>query len=168
MTLAPGDTSCAADVPPLRLVPHFALHASQLDPAAAARGNHADAAQLRQVSAAVVAPAMYWRASAAIPRAQGVGLRGGSFRIVNDPSTIHVTLDQVRWTEDLAVSGKIDKPLARTGTVHAALHFAGPPGPPAISPSNGRKASAAAVRRHSRHGWAASPCSRRNSAPSAP
>jgi hypothetical protein len=33
-------------------------------------------------------------------------------------------LNQVRWTEDLAVSGKIDKPSARTGTVRATLHLA--------------------------------------------
>jgi hypothetical protein len=58
----------------------------------------------------------------------GVGLRGGSFRIVNGPSTMHVSLDQVRWTEDLAVSGQIDKPTARTGTVHAVLHVVGPQG----------------------------------------
>ncbi len=44
------------------------------------------------------------------------------------PSAIHVSLDEVRWTEDLAVSGRIDKPAARTGTVHAALHLAGPQG----------------------------------------
>jgi hypothetical protein len=53
----------------------------------------------------------------------GQGLRGGTFRVVNDPQTIHVVLDQVRWTEDLAVSGKIDKPAARTGTVRASLHL---------------------------------------------
>jgi len=53
-----------------------------------------------------------------------VGLRGGSFRAVNDASTAHVTLNQVRWTEDLTVSGKIDKPLARTGMVRAQLRLA--------------------------------------------
>jgi len=60
---------------------------------------------------------------------QGVGLRGGSFRAVNDASTAHVTLNQVRWTEDLTVSGKIDKPLARTGVVRALLRLATADGP---------------------------------------
>jgi hypothetical protein len=55
---------------------------------------------------------------------QGVGLRGGTFRAVDDASTVHVRLDQVRWTEDLAVSGQIDKPAARSGTVRASLHIA--------------------------------------------
>ena len=54
----------------------------------------------------------------------GAGLRGGSFRAVTDASTIHVALTRVQWTQDLAVSGKIDKPVARTGTVRASLHFA--------------------------------------------
>jgi alpha/beta hydrolase fold len=35
----------------------------------------------------------------------------------------HVILNQVRWTEDLAVSGTTDIPVARAGTVRAALHL---------------------------------------------
>jgi hypothetical protein len=54
---------------------------------------------------------------------RGVGLRGGIFHIVADSSAVHVTLQAVRWTEDLAVSGKIDKPLASSGSVHAALEL---------------------------------------------
>jgi hypothetical protein len=53
-----------------------------------------------------------------------VGLRGGDFRVESDASTTHITLNQVRWTEDLTVSGKIDRPVARTGTVRALLHLA--------------------------------------------
>ena len=33
-------------------------------------------------------------------------------------------LEQVRWTEDLAVSGTIDKAAARIGAVHAVLQLA--------------------------------------------
>jgi hypothetical protein len=33
-------------------------------------------------------------------------------------------LAQVRWTEDLTVSGNIDKPLAHSGAVRALLHMA--------------------------------------------
>ena len=127
-TLDLGDTGCAADVPPLRLVPQFALHAADVEPAAAAEGNRAGAAQLRWAQAAVQTAGDVLARLGGNSTGAGVGLRGGSFHIVNDPSTIHVSLDQVRWTEDLAVSGKIDKPAARTGTVHAALHVAGPQG----------------------------------------
>jgi len=59
---------------------------------------------------------------------QGVGLRGGSFSIVKDAAISHLSLNQVRWTEDLAVSGQIDKPAARSGTVRASLHIAGAQG----------------------------------------
>jgi hypothetical protein len=110
-------------VPPLRLVPRFALHASQLDPAAGSPGNQTDSAQLRWVSAAVATAGDVLARLAANATGEGVGLRGGSFRVVNDASTVHVALNEVRWVEDLTVSGKIDKPMARTGVVRAELHL---------------------------------------------
>jgi len=124
-TLELGDTSCAADVPPLRLVPRFALHVADLEPAAAAEGNRAGDAQLRWVQAAVQTAGDVLARLSGNSTGQGVGLRGGTFRVVHDATAIHVGLDQVRWTEDLAVSGKIDKPAARSGSVHASLHLAG-------------------------------------------
>ena len=123
-TLDVGDTACAAGVAPLRLVPRFAARASQLEPAAAIPGNRADLAQLQWVSAAVMTAGDVLARLAGNSTGQGVGLRGGSFRVVSDASTAHVALNQVRWTDDLTVSGKIDKPLARTGTVRASLHLA--------------------------------------------
>ena len=123
-TLGVGDTACAAGVPPLRLVPRFALQASQLEPAAAIAGNEANAAQLRWISAAVMTAGDVLARLGGNSTGQGVGLRGGDFRVVNDTSTTHVILNQVRWTEDLTVSGTIDKPVARTGTVRASLHLA--------------------------------------------
>jgi pimeloyl-ACP methyl ester carboxylesterase len=122
-TLQPGDTSCAAAVPALRLVPNFALHASELGPAAADSGNRADAAQLHWISAAVMTAGDVLARLDGNSIGQGVGLRGGSFRVVTD-ATIHITLNEVRWTEDLAVSGTIDKPKTRTGLVRCALHVA--------------------------------------------
>jgi pimeloyl-ACP methyl ester carboxylesterase len=123
-TLDVGDTACAAGVPPLRLVPRFAARASQLEPAAAIAGNRASTAQLRWVSTAVMTAGDVLARLAGNSTGQGVGLRGGSFRVVSDASTAHVALNQVRWTDDLAVSGKIDKPLARAGTVRASLQLA--------------------------------------------
>lgn len=122
-TLSAGDTRCAANVPPVRLTPRFATRASQLEPAAALPGNRATAAQLQQVSAAVMTAGDVLARVGANSSGRGVGLRGGIFHIVADSSAVHVTLDAVRWTEDLAVSGKIDKPSARTGSVHAALEL---------------------------------------------
>jgi hypothetical protein len=105
------------------LTPRFATRASQLEPAAALPGNRATAAQLQQVSAAVMTAGDVLARVGANSSGRGVGLRGGIFHIVADSSAVHVTLDAVRWTEDLAVSGKIDKPSARTGSVHAALEL---------------------------------------------
>jgi TAP-like protein len=127
-TLDLGNTSCAADVPPLRLVPRFALHAADAEPATAADGNRAGAAQLRWAQAAAQTAGDVLARLGGNSTGAGVGLRGGNFRIVNDHSVIHISLDQIRWTEDLAVSGRIDKPAARTGTVHAALHVTAPQG----------------------------------------
>ena len=128
-TLVPGDTGCAARVPPLRLVPRFAVHASELEPASSTAGNRADAAQLRWVSAAVMSAGDVLARLGGNATGQGVGLRGGSFRIVNGASTVHIDVSEVRWTEDLAVSGTIDKPTGRTGTVRASLHVAATGGP---------------------------------------
>jgi hypothetical protein len=123
-TLGVGDTACAAAVPPLRLAPSFAVQASQLEPAAAIAGNRANAAQLRWISAAVMTAGDVLARLGGNSTGQGVGLRGGSFRVVNDASTVHIILNQVRWAEDLTVSGKIDRPMARTGMVRALLHLA--------------------------------------------
>jgi hypothetical protein len=123
-TLSAGDTACAADVPPLRLVPRFATRALQLEPATALAGNHADTLQLRWANAAVMAAGDVLARLSGNTTGQGVGLRGGSFRVVNHGPMVRVTLTQVRWTEDLAVSGIIDKPAAQSGTVRARLHLA--------------------------------------------
>jgi len=124
VSLALGDTSCAADVKPVRLVPRFAVHAAELEPAAARAGNQADAAQLRGVSAAVATAGDVLARIRGNSTGQGMGLRGGSFRIVSVASGTHLILDHVRWTEDLAVSGTIDAPKARTGMVRANLEVA--------------------------------------------
>jgi len=122
-TLETGDTSCAARVPPLRLVPRFALHAAELDPAAALPGNRAGAMLLRWINAAVMTAGDVLARLDGNSTGQGVGLRGGTFRVAKDVSVIHVSLDHVRWVEDLAVSGILDKAAARIGAVRAVLHL---------------------------------------------
>jgi pimeloyl-ACP methyl ester carboxylesterase len=126
VTLSAGDTSCAAGVSPLLLVPRFARHASELEAALPLAGNHADDSQLRWVNAALMTAGDVLARLGGNSSGQGVGLRGGTFRVVTDSSIIHVSLTGVRWTEDVAVSGKIDKPVGRQGSVRAALRVAGP------------------------------------------
>jgi pimeloyl-ACP methyl ester carboxylesterase len=122
--LEPGDTACAAEVPPVRLLPGFALHAADLPPAGAAPGDLADAERLRWVSAAVFTAGDVLTRLANNSSGHGVGLRGGRFSIVYADNAVHVKLHEVRFTEDLSVSGTIDKPQARTGTVRAILQVA--------------------------------------------
>ncbi len=122
-TLTPGDTACAARVPPLRLVPRFVLHAAQLEPAVEAAGNQADAAQRRWVSAAVQTAGDVLARLGGNSTGDGTGLRGGSFRVASGATSRHVELTDVRWTEDLAVGGTIEKPAGRVGVVRASLHF---------------------------------------------
>jgi pimeloyl-ACP methyl ester carboxylesterase len=127
-TLETGDESCAAAVPPVRLVPRFARQAAELDAAHAGPGNQADEAALRVVTAA------FLTCEDAIARARdngagrGVGLRGGTFSVTRAQEGYRLALQGVRWTEDVAVSGRIVWP-GRTGTVHAQVTLASPQGP---------------------------------------
>lgn len=120
-SLQPGDTSCAGKVPPLRLVPRFAVHAAELEPAVAAPGNRATAAQLHWLSAAVQTVGDVLTRVDGNGAGPGVGLRGGSFRVVKDGSMRQLALTEVRWSEDLSVSGSIVPPTGRVGTVRAVL-----------------------------------------------
>ncbi len=127
-TLSPGDTDCASRVPAVRLLPGFAAHAAELEPASGLKGNFADAAQLKLVSAAVLTTGDVLVRLQSNSTGRGPGLRGGSFHIVRRGGHARVLLDGVRWTEDLAVSGTIDAPAGRRGTVLARLQIAGPAG----------------------------------------
>ena len=78
---------------------------------------------MRRVSAAVLTVGDVLTRLGGNSSGEGVGLRGGSFRAVNGASSTHVVLTQVRWTEDLTISGTIEKPASRTGRVRAALQL---------------------------------------------
>ena len=119
-TLEVGDASCAAAVPPVRLVPLFARHAHELTPAQGLHGNRARTEALRVVTAALLT------AEDAIARAiddgagRGIGLRGGSFTATASHGGYRLTLNDLRWAEDVSASGRIDWP-GRTGSVHGRL-----------------------------------------------
>lgn len=125
-TLSAGDTRCAARVPPVTLVPEFSGHAADLAPARALAGNRADDARLRIAAAAVMTLGDVLVRVAENSTGAGPGLRGGRFHVLRRSATIRVGLENVRWTEDLAVSGEIDVPAARTGFVHARIRLVGP------------------------------------------
>jgi pimeloyl-ACP methyl ester carboxylesterase len=126
-TLSPGDTHCTGEVPPVRLVPQFARQVTELDPASAQAGNRSDARQLKVVSAAVQTVGDVLARLESNTSGEAKGLRGGSFRIARDDAAVHLSLDGVRWTEDLSVSGTIDRSSA-SGEVRAALELTGPAG----------------------------------------
>ncbi len=125
--LSTGDDSCAAEVPPVRLVPRFARSLAELAPAHAGTGNAAGEAALRVVSATLFTCADVLSRAEDEGAGGGVGLRGGSFASAAGAEGLHITLDEVRWTEDVAVSGVLDW-TGRAGTVRGTLHIKGPQG----------------------------------------
>ena len=123
-TSDPGDTSCAAEVPPLRLVPRFATAFQELDPAASLSGNTATADQLRVATAALMTAGDLWARVSSNSSGAGVGLRGGRYTLSRNAGGSRVTLENVRWVDDIAVSGSLESPQ-RAGMVRATLHVAG-------------------------------------------
>ena len=125
-TLDVGDTRCAAEVPPVRLVARFARSAQELEPAQPLPSNAASASQLRVVSAAVLTAGDVVTRLRLNSSGHGAGLRGGRFEVAERGGTQVVTLEAVRWTEDLAVSGTIRKTPGPGSSVRAHLDLAGP------------------------------------------
>jgi pimeloyl-ACP methyl ester carboxylesterase len=126
--LDPGDTRCASQVPPVRLVPRFVLHADDTEPAAADLGNDVRAGVLRLASAAVQTAGDILVRAAGNSSGRGVGLRGGAFEIAAGGGSRTITLEKIRWTEDLWVSGTIHQAPNASRTVHAKLAIEGPDG----------------------------------------
>ncbi|HMK84778.1 MAG TPA: alpha/beta hydrolase [Steroidobacteraceae bacterium] len=120
-TLEPGDTSCASQVPPVRLVARFARHARELEPATALEGNSATEPQLQFVSAAVLTAADVLTRVRSNSTGRGPGLRGGGFRITERRAFTSIALDRVHFTEDLEVSGTIIRSRAFPSRVEAEL-----------------------------------------------
>ncbi|MBS0378148.1 MAG: alpha/beta hydrolase [Proteobacteria bacterium] len=125
--LSTEDDRCAAEVPPVRLVPRFARRAEELSPAAAIEGNQADQAALKVVTAALLTCEDAIARAIASGAGTGLGLRDGTVTVTQAGDGFHLALHGVRWTADVAVSGEVDWP-GRTGDVHASVTLEGPPG----------------------------------------
>jgi hypothetical protein len=123
-TLEPGDTSCTQNVPEVRLLPQLARKVSELTPAHALPGNAAAPEQLRAVAAAVLSAGDVIARMETNTTGEGVGLRGGTFSIKAPRDGYVLTLRQVRWSEDLAVSGTLRRP-ERSGRVEGRFTLAG-------------------------------------------
>ncbi|HWW80235.1 MAG TPA: alpha/beta hydrolase [Steroidobacteraceae bacterium] len=106
--LETGDESCATTVPAIRLLPRFALHVAELEPAHASVGNSGGEYQLRVVTAALLTSEDVIERVDANGAGGGIGLRGGSFVAEAASPGYRIQLRNVRWTEDLSVSGHID------------------------------------------------------------
>ncbi|HTV51784.1 MAG TPA: alpha/beta hydrolase [Steroidobacteraceae bacterium] len=106
-TLEVGDARCAEQIPPLHLVARFARSTAALEPARARPGSGAGELTLRAVTAALLTCAdvlerALWNGAGA-----GVGLRGGTYLTEAVVEGYRIELKQVRWTEDLSVSGTL-------------------------------------------------------------
>ena len=106
-TLSPGNTTCVNKVRPVRTVPLFATRAVQLAPVAAKAGNQATDAQRRLAASALEAVgdviARYYGAYNGV----GSGLRGGKFTLAASDVGYDFVLKNVRFTQDVAVSGTV-------------------------------------------------------------
>lgn len=123
-TLQTVDTRCAQTVPAVRLLAQFARHVGELAPAHALAGNTATTEQLRAVTAALLSAGDVIARVETNTNGEGVGLRGGTFRIKAQGDGDSLMLRGVRWTEDLAVSGKLSRP-GRSGSVEGTLTLSG-------------------------------------------
>jgi pimeloyl-ACP methyl ester carboxylesterase len=117
-----GDTSCAAAVKPVRLVPFFPRHAKDAIPATPASGNAATSQDRSLASAAIQT------AGDAMARwyinysGHDAGLRGGTWDYTQPGTIARYTLNAVRWTNDLPISGTLTWNQI-TGAVTTQLTF---------------------------------------------
>jgi pimeloyl-ACP methyl ester carboxylesterase len=122
--LRPGDTRCTQAVAEVHLVPQFARHIGEVPAARPTAGNAANAAQLRAATAALLAAADVIAHADANTSGEAAGLRGGTYQIKAHADRYVLTLHDVRWCEDLAVSGTISG-SGRSGSVVGELALAG-------------------------------------------
>ena len=124
-----GDDSCAGAVPPVHMVARFARHVGELEPARGLAGNTDGEDALRVVSAALMTSEDVIVRVNANGAGKRVGLRGGSFDTQTVGAGYRAQLRDIRWTEDVSVSGTVEWPArGGDGAVKADLKLEGPAG----------------------------------------
>ena len=118
------EARCAAGVPALHLVPAFSRRIAEVAPANPLPGNRATLKQLRAAAAAALAAADVLARSYEFGLSDGSGLRGGTYTAMPANATDRASLTEVRWTQDLEVSGSASLD-ARTANARARLNLAG-------------------------------------------
>jgi pimeloyl-ACP methyl ester carboxylesterase len=123
-----GDTSCAGDIPPLPRVDGFPRTTADAVPATDL--GSASVEDRRAVTVAVAAVSDALARLRELYTSVGYGLRGGRYRFDADGTTI--TLTDVRWTEDLAVTGTVtgDDPSGVHGGAEVDISVERDGGPP--------------------------------------
>ncbi len=121
--LDPGEVSCAARINPVRLVPFFPRHAAEAIAADPRPGNSATSRERALASAAVQSAGDVLARWYVNTSGRDTGLHGGDWSYTQPGDVVHFRLRQVRWTEDLAVSGEISWDQL-SGAIAADLRFA--------------------------------------------
>jgi pimeloyl-ACP methyl ester carboxylesterase len=116
----PVDTRCADRIPPMRLVPVFARSLAGV-PAATATAAGERSGDLRLAADATAAAGDALARVIDLGMTRGSGLRGGTVIARSDGDATWVSLEDVKWTEDLAVSGEVAFD-SRSGAADARLH----------------------------------------------
>ena len=107
-TLDPGDTRCTGAIDALRLAPPFVRASRYVTAAEALPGNQVDAEGLKLAAAALATAGDLFGRLLANGSGHGVGLRGGTFTVRTTGTVLAATLADVRWVEDVAVSGAVE------------------------------------------------------------
>jgi hypothetical protein len=103
--LALGDTRCTRNIRPVRTVPRFARRAQELTALEPLAGDQSTAEQRRIAAAALETVGDVIAQWYATVGTHLHGLRGGRFSYVETADGYDFALKELRWTEDLAVSG---------------------------------------------------------------
>lgn len=126
-TLELGDTKCLASIPEVRVLPVFARSVRDLEPARALAGNQSTRGQLQIVTGTLLTVGDAIARMGSNTSGNSIGLRSGTIEIAAAADGQHLTLHDVRWTNDLRVSGTVVYP-GRIGDAAADLTVAGPEG----------------------------------------
>lgn len=119
--LTPGDTSCIADVRPIRTAPKFAKTVSQLAPVSPLNGNEAAGRDLKLAAGALETIGDVF-SRFLITYGIGSGLRGGEFTYTLKRGGYEFDLENVQWANDLQVSGTMRWDL-KSGDVTADVRL---------------------------------------------